>query len=127
MFQKIGTLGYEKFKQKGGRNTYRDDYTLQHYRVKKEYRSLIDLEYDKDIPEKEFTIFTDLNIAELTSDPDFTALHADILFSDLNLTEAEKYNGGYTGEIIQNDNGKFDVYHYQDKLCACIEYEKHAK
>lgn len=127
MFQKIGTLGYEKFNQKGSRNTYRDNYTIQHYRVKKEYRSLIDLEYDKDIPEKEYSIFTDLNIAELTSDPDFTALHADILFSDLNLLEAEKYNGGYIGEIIQNDNGKFDVYHYQDKLCACIEYQKHAK
>ena len=76
---------------------------------------------------KEFSIFTDLNLSELTSNPDFTSLHADILFSDLNLTEAEKYNGGYVGEIIKNNNGKFDVYYSQDKLCACIEYKKYSK
>lgn len=86
-----------------------------------------ELKYNNEIPEKEFDIFTDLNLSELTSNPDFTSLHADILFSDINLIEAEKYNGGYVGEIIQNDNGKFDVYHYQDKLCACIEYQKHSK
>ena len=44
-----------------------------------------------------------------------------------NLTEAEKYNGGYVGEIIKNNNGKFDVYYSQDKLCACIEYKKYSK
>lgn len=127
MFQKVGTLGYEKFKQKNGRNSYRDNYTLQHYRVKKQYQSMDDFKYNNEVPEKEFSIFTDLNLAELTSNPDFTSLHADILFSDLNLNEAEKYNGGYVGEIVQNDNGKFDVYHYQDKLCACIEYRKYSK
>lgn len=124
MFQKIGTLGYEKFK---GTNTYRDNYTLQHYRIKKQYQSMEELKYNNQIPEREFSIFTDLNLSELTSNKDFTALHADILFSDLNLIEAEKYNGGYVGEIVQNGNGKFDVYHYQDKLCACIEYKKHSK
>lgn len=127
MFQKIGTLGYEKFNTRSGKNTFRDNYTLQNYRVKKEYKSMIDLEYDKDIPEREFNIFTDLNIAHLTSDPEFTALHADILFSDLNLEQAQLHNGGYIGEIVQNDNGKYDVYHYQDKLCACKEYEKHLR
>ncbi len=124
MFQKVGTLGYEKFK---GKNTYRDNYTLQHYRIKKQYQSMEEFKHNNEVPEKEFSIFTDLNLAELTSNQDFTALHADILFSDLNLTEAERYNGGYVGEIIKNNNGKFDVYHYQDKLCACIEYKKRSK
>lgn len=127
MFQKIGTLGYEKFKTREGKTTFRDNYTLQNYRIKKEYKSFIDMEYDKDIPQKEFNIFTDLNISKLTSDSEFTAMHADILFSDLNLEQAVIHNGGYIGEIIQNENGKFDVYHYQDKLCACKEYEKHIK
>lgn len=124
MFQKIGTLGYEKFK---GKTTYRDNYTLQHYRIKKEYNSMANSKYKNEIPEKEFSIFTDLNLSELTSNPDFTSLHADILFSDLNLIEAEKYNGGYVGEIVKNNNGKFDVYYNQDKLCACIEYKKYSK
>lgn len=124
MFQKIGTLGYEKFK---GRNKYRDSYTLQHYRIRKEYKSMEDLKYNNEILEKEFHVFTNLNISELTSNPDFTSLHADILFSDINLTEAEKHNGGYIGEIVKNNNGKFDVYYSQDKLCACIEYKKHSK
>ena len=73
--------------------------------------------------EKEYNIFTYLNIAKLTSNPEFTALHADILFSDLNLEEAQKHNGGYIGEIVKNLNGKFDVYHDQEKLCACKEYQ----
>ena len=64
-----------------------------------------EFKYNNEVPEKEFSIFTDLNLAELTSNQDFTALHADILFSDLNLTEAERYNGGYVGEIIKNNNG----------------------
>ena len=83
------------------------------------------MEYEKDIPTREFNIFTNLNISQLTSDPEFTALHADILFSDLNLEQAQLHNAGYIGEIIRNENGKYDVYHYQDKLCACKEYEKH--
>ena len=124
MFQKIGTLGYEKFKTRTGKTSFRDNYTLQNYRVRKEYKSFIDMEYEKDIPTREFNIFTDLNISQLTSDPEFTALHADILFSDLNLEQAQLHNAGYIGEIIRNENGKYDVYHYQDKLCACKEYEK---
>lgn len=115
MFQKIGTLGYGK--------SFKDTYTLQNYRIKKEYISIA--QTSEDIPEREYNIFTCLNISQLTSDSEFTALHADILFSDLNLSQAEKHNGGYIGEIVKNENGKFDVYHYQDKLCACKEYEKH--
>ncbi len=115
LFQKIGTLEYGF--------SFKDKYTLQNYRIKKTYVSLANENEEPD--EKEFNIFTCLNISQLTSDPEFTALHADILFSDLNLKEAEEHNAGYIGEIIQNNNGKFDVYHYQDKLCACKEYKKH--
>ena len=122
MFQKIGTLGYET-----GRHTLRDDVTLQHYRIRKQYKSLVDSEYENNIPEEEFRVFTDLNISKLTQDPEFTALHADILFSDLNLRQAEVHNGGYIGEVVKNENGKFDIYHYQDKLCACIEYKNHMR
>ena len=122
MFQKIGTLGYET-----NTHTIRDDVTLQHYRIRKQYKSLVDVEYKNNIPEEEFSIFTDLNISKLTQDPEFTALHADILFSDLNLRQAVLHNGGYIGEIVKNENGKFDVYHYQDKLCACIEYKNRMK
>ncbi len=115
-FQKIGTLGYGY--------SFKDTFTLQNYRIRKEYTSLV--EPGQEVPEKEFNIFTCLNISQLTSDPEFTALHADILFSDLNLEEAEKHNAGYIGEIIKNTNGKFDVYHYQDKLCACKEYKRYS-
>lgn len=115
LFQKIGTLEYGKF-------SFHDNSTLQNYRIKKQYFSMSSDE--KDVFEKEYNIFTYLNISQLTSDPEFTSLHADILFSDLNLEEAEMHNGGYIGEIVQNDNGKFDVYHYQEKLCACKKYEK---
>ena len=114
MFQKIGTLGYGK--------SFKDTYTLQNYRIKKEYISRATSE---NVPEKEYNIFTCLNIAQLTSDSEFTALHADILFSVFFLEQAREHNGGYIGEIVRNENGKFDVYHYQDKLCACKEYEKY--
>ena len=127
LFQKIGTLGYEKFKSSTDRNTFRDDITLQNYRIKKEYKSFITSDYGADAPEEEFNVFTDLNISQLTSDPEFTSLHADILFSDINLRQAELHNGGYIGEIVRNDNGKFDVYHFQDKICACIEYKRHIR
>lgn len=127
MFQKIGTLGYEKFRSSSNQNAFRDDFTLQNYRIKKQYISLNNSDLDDNAPEKEFNVFTDLNISQLTQDPEFTALHADILFSDLNMKQAELYNGGYIGEIVKNDNGKFDVYHYQDKLCACIEYKRRMK
>lgn len=118
LFQKIGTLEYGKF-------SFHDNSTLQNYRIKKQYVSMATNE--KDIPEEEYNIFTYLNISHLTSDSEFTALHADILFSDLNLQIAQIHNGGYIGEIIQNDNGKFDVYHYPEKLCACKEYEHHLR
>ena len=118
LFQKIGTLEYGKF-------SFHDNSTLQNYRIKKQYVSMSTNE--RDIPEEEYNIFTYLNIAQLTSDPEFTSLHADILFSDLNLQTAQIHNGGYIGEIIKNDNGKFDVYHYQEKLCACKEYESHLR
>ena len=122
LFQKIGTLGYEKFKSSSSWNSYRDNLTLQNYILKKEYISFNDGE--SEVTEKEYNIFTDLNISKLTSDPEFTSLHADVLFSDINLEEAKLHNGGYIGEIVKNENGKFDVYHYQDKLCACIEFQK---
>lgn len=115
MFQKIGTLEYEKFSVK-------DSSTLQNYRIRKEYESILDENSEK--IKKEFNIFTYLNISKLTSDPEFTALHADILFSDLNLEQAQVHNGGYIGEIVRNINKKFDIYHDPDKLCACKEYEK---
>ncbi len=114
MFQKIGTLAYGF--------SFKDTYTLQNYKIKKIYVSLA---HENEEPkEKEFNVFTCLDISHLTSDTDFTALHADILFSDLNLEEAMKHNAGYIGEIVKNNNGKFDIYHYQDKLCACKEYKK---
>lgn len=125
LFQKVGTLGYGRLRQQTGKFSYQDNSTLQNYRIKKEYVSIADSE--KNIPEREYNIFTYLNISQLTSDSEFTALHADILFSDLNLQEAQIHNGGYIGEIIKNDNGKFDVYHYQEKLCACKEYQKYIR
>lgn len=118
LFQKIGILEYGKF-------SFHDNSTLQNYRIKKQYFSMATNE--KDVYEEEYNIFTYLNISQLTSDSEFTALHADILFSDLNLKEAQIHNGGYIGEIVQNDNGKFDVYHYQEKLCACKKYEKYRR
>ncbi len=114
MFQKIGTLAYGF--------SFKDTFTLQNYRVKKIYVSLAN--ENEEPAEKEFNIFTCLDISKLTSDQDFTALHADILFSDLNLEIATKCNASYIGEIVKNNNGKYDVYHYQDKLCACKEYKK---
>ena len=39
MFQKIGTLGYEKFKTRTGKTSFRDNYTLQNYRVRKYLRN----------------------------------------------------------------------------------------
>lgn len=125
LFQKIGTLEYGRTGQGNGKFSYHDSSTLQNYKIKKEYVSISNKENDN--IQKEYNIFTYLNIAKLTSDPEFTALHADILFSDINLEEAQIHNGGYIGEIMQNDNGKFDVYHYQEKLCACKEYEKYIK
>lgn len=125
LFQKIGTLGYGNYGQKFGNFSFKDNSTLQHYRIKKEYHSITPNK--NEVPEKEYDIFTYLNISQLTSDPEFTSLHADILFSDYNLQEAELHNGGYIGEIIQNNNGKFDVYHYEEKLCACKEYERRTK
>ena len=112
-----------KFKSSNTQNIYKDEITLQNYRICKEYYSLNNNDDEKNIIKEEFNIFTDLNIAQLTSDSEFTSIHADILFSDLNLREAQLHNGGYIGEIIKNVNGKYDVYHYQDKLCACIEYQ----
>lgn len=125
LFQEIGTLGFGRFNNNNRKAKINRNSTLQNYRIKKEYFSITPNE--KDVPEKEYNIFTHLDISQLTNDPEFTALHADILFSDFNLQEAEQHNGGYIGEIIQNENGKFDVYHYQEKLCACKEYEKKYK
>ncbi len=123
MFQKIGTLEYEK---SNFSNSFylRDGSTLQNYRIRKEYNSFSNYDYDNQTIAKEYNIFTNLNIYQLTSDPEFTLLHADILFSDLNLKESIIHNGGYIGEIVKNDNGKYDIFHDHDKLCACIDFKK---
>ena len=121
LFQKIGTLGYGIARRDRTGFSYKDSTTLNNYKLVKKYNSLND-DYSKDAESREFTVFTDLNISKLTSDSDYTSLHADILFSDYNLEEASIHNGGYIGDIVIETNGKYDVYHYPEKLCACIEY-----
>lgn len=125
LFQRIGTLEYEKMNSSNNNYYFRDGYTLQNYRIRKEYNSFGNYDSNNNIVEEEYNIFTNLNISQLTCDPEFTSLHADILFSDLNLKESIIHNGGYIGEIIKNNNGKYDVFHDQDKLCACIDYKKY--
>lgn len=115
LFQKIGTLQYGK--------SFENKFVLQNYRIRKEYVSIAKSE--NEIPEREYNIFTYLDLDKLTNDSEFTALHADILFSDLNLEEAKKHNAGYIGEIVQGVNGKFDVHHYKDRICACKEYKRY--
>ncbi len=126
MFQKVGTLGYGIARRDKTGFSYKDSTTLHNYKVVKEYTSLND-NYSKETENREFDIFSCLNISKLTSDSDYTSLHADILFSDFNLEEATIHNGGYIGDIVCESNGKYDVYHYPEKLCACIEYNTKVK
>lgn len=126
LFQKIGTLGYGIARRDRTGFSYKDSTTLHNYKLVKKYDSL-NTEFSKDPDKREFSIFTDLNISKLTSDSDYTSLHADILFSDYNLEEAIIHNGGYVGDIVCESNGKYDVYHYPEKLCACIDYSTKAK
>ena len=121
MFQKIGTLGYGIARRDRTGFSYKDSTTLHNYKVVKKYDSLVE-NFSSEPENREFNIFSCLNISKLTSDSDYTSLHADILFSDYNLEEASIHNGGYVGDIICESNGKYDVYHYPEKLCACIEY-----
>ena len=75
-------------------------------------------------------MYGNINTQLLTNkqvDIEYIRYNNDVLLSTLNMDEAIEHNGGYIGEIVQNDNGKYDVYHYQDKLCACKEYEKHLR
>jgi hypothetical protein len=123
MFQKIGTLEYERSNVNNS-FYFKDNLALQNYRIRKEYNSFNNFEHDNQTPVQEYNIFTNLNIYQLTSDPEFTLLHADILFSDLNLKESIIHNGGYIGEVVKMDNGKYDIFYDNDKLCACIEFEK---
>lgn len=121
LFQKIGTLGYGIARRDRTGFSYKDSTTLNNYKLVKRYNSLTET-YSEDPENNEFNIFTDLNISKLTADSDYTSLHADILFSDYNLEEAIIHNGGYVGDIVCETNGKYDVYHYPEKVCACIEY-----
>lgn len=121
LFQKMGTLGYGIARRDRSGFSYKDSTTLHNYKIVKKYNSLTE-NFADEPDSREFNIFSCLNISKLTSDSDYTSLHADILFSDYNLEEASIHNGGYVGDIICESNGKYDVYHYPEKLCACIEY-----
>ena len=75
------------------------------------------------IPEKQFDVFTYLNINQMSLDEKFTAAHADILFSDVNLENAVLHNGGYIGELEYEDK-EIQIFHELDKLCACRKYHE---
>lgn len=118
-FEHIGYLEYTQF----GKNSpiFKDRETLQRFIVHKIYNSMKNI--DGTIPERKFDVFTYLNINQMSLDEDFKAAHADILFSDVNLENAVKYNGGYIGEI-EYENNEIKVFHEADKLCACRKYYK---
>lgn len=118
-FEHMGSLEYGQF---GKRNPlFKDRETLQKYKIHKIYNSMPNS--DGSIKEKEYEIFTFININQMSSDEVFTAAHANLLFSDVNIEEAIKHNGGYAGEIEYNE-GKIVLNHSQDKLCACKEYSR---
>lgn len=119
IFEHVGSLEYGQFGKKYP--LFQDRATLQKYKVHKVYNSLPN--EDGSIPEKEFDVFTYLNINQMSLDENFTAAHSNILFSDVNMEEAIEHNGGYVGEV-EYDNGKITISHAQDKLCACKEYMK---
>lgn len=118
-FEHIGYLEYTQFGKKSP--IFKDRETLQRFIVHKIYNSMKNM--DGTIPERKFDVFTYLNINQMSLDEDFKAAHADILFSDVNLENAVKYNGGYIGEI-EYENGEIKVFHEADKLCACRKYYK---
>lgn len=117
-FEHMGSLEYGQFGKK--RPLFQDKETLQKYSIHKKYNSLPN--DDGTIPEKDFTIYTYLNINQMSIDEEFTSVHSNILFSDVNMEEAIIHNGGYIGEV-EYSNGKILVTHVKDKLCACKEYE----
>lgn len=119
IFEHTGNLEYGQFGKK--HPLFQDRTTLQKYKIHKIYNSMQDT--NGNIPEKDFEIFTYLNINQMSLDENFTAAHSNILFSDVNLEEAIKHNGGYVGEVEYSD-GKIVVVHAQDKLSACKEYKK---
>ena len=119
VFEHVGNLEYGQFGKK--HPLFQDRSTLQKYKIHKIYNSM--KKDDGTIPEKDYEIFTYLNINQMSLDENFTAAHSNILFSDVNIEEAIEHNGGYVGEV-EYDNGKIVVVHAQDKLSACKEYKK---
>ena len=118
-FEHVGSLEYGQFGKKNP--LFKDRETLQKYKIHKVYNSMP--KTDGKTREKDYEIFTFLNINQMSSDEVFTAAHANLLFSDVNIEEAIKHNGGYAGELEYNE-GKIVVSHAQDKLCACREYSR---
>lgn len=120
IFEHVGNLEFGQFGKK--HPLFKDRTTLQNYHIHKIYNSKKD--QNGKILEKDFNIFTYLNINQMSLDEDFTRAHANLLFSDVNLNEAIKHNGGYVGEVEYDDNGNVCIVHESDKLSACIEFNK---
>ena len=119
IFEHIGNLEFGQF---GKRHPlFQDRTTLQNYHIHKIYNSK---NVENNLLEKDFNIFTYLNINQMSIDEDFTKAHANLLFSDVNLEEAIEHNGGYVGEVEYDDEGKVIIVHENDKLSACIEFAK---
>lgn len=119
-FEHIGNLQFGQFGKK--HPLFQDKTTLQNYNIHKIYNN--HKNKDGTNIERDFNIFTYLNINQMSLDENFTRAHANLLFSDVNLEEAIKHNGGYVGEVEYDDEGKVTIVHESDKLSACIEYSK---
>ncbi len=118
-FEHIGYLEYTQFGKKYP--IFKDRETLQRFTLHKVYNSMKN--ENGTIPEKQFDVFTYLNINQMSLDEKFTAAHADILFSDVNLENAVLHNGGYIGELEYEDK-EIKIFHELDKLCACRKYHE---
>lgn len=116
IFENTGRLEYGQFGRKNP--LFKDKGTLQKYKIRKIYND------NSSLSEREFEVYTFLNINQMSLDEEFTSMHSNILFSDVNLEQAIIHNGGYIGEVKYDDNGKIVIEHEADKLCACKEYEK---
>jgi len=70
-----------------------------------------------------YKIFTTFSKLQFMQDEEYSKFLGTVLFSDENLRIASNYNGGYVGEIQENNN-EFKVIHDEDCLSAAIEFNK---
>lgn len=129
---KTGNLGAGKY-QIHGKSVYQDARALEEYAVIKKYSNPELAAIRKEKAQQEgsisewsesaggeiFIIYTNLNHNLLINpnvDPKYVGYHANVLFSNLNMEEAIKHNGGYIGQVVYKQN---------DEQYPCTEENSH--